>query len=140
MSQKTAREVAEEYIERVWNIGDPEAVLELCANPYTRHDAGKVTVMTHEEQMDRVTRERAAATLPDGRSFHFTNTMVSSDGSNVTICWDMTAPAGTDFARSRVPVEERDSELRACGIEIFRVTEGRITDVWNSSSMPGYWG
>ena len=140
VSELTAREVVASYVERVWNRGDSSAVVELCADPYTRHDAGRVRVMSHADQLERVTSERASGTAADGRSLHFETLLLAGDGQDVTWVWNMTGPTGTELAASGVAAEVVGDELRICGIEVFRVVEGRITEVWNSPPMPGHWG
>ena len=140
MSELSAREVVASYVERVWNRGDSSAVLEYCADPYTRHDAGSTRVMSHTEQLKRVTSERAAGTAADGRSLHFQTLLLAGDGRDVTWVWNMTGPTGTELAESGVAAEVVGDELRICGIEVFRVVEGRITEVWNSPPMAGHWG
>ena len=39
-----------------------------------------------------------------------------------------------------MPMELVGDELRMCGIEVFRVAGGRITDVWDHPPMAGHWG
>lgn len=140
MTEVSAREVVAEYVERVWNLGDGSAVVELCADPYVRHDAGRTRVMSHAEQLHRVTSERAAGTAADGRSLRFETLLLVGDGRDVTWIWNMTGPAGSELAGSGVAAEVVGDELRVCGMEVFRVVEGRITEVWNSPPMPGHWG
>ncbi len=140
MSELSAREVVASYVERVWNRGDSSAVVEFCADPYTRHDAGKATVMSHADQLHRVTSERAMGTAADGRSLQFETLLLAGDGQDVTWVWNMTGPTGTELAASGVAAEVVGNELRICAIEVFRVVEGRITEVWNSPPMPGHWG
>ena len=140
MSESSAREIVASYIERIWNRGDSSAVVEFCADPYTRHDAGKATVMSHADQLHRVTSERAMGTAVDGRSLNFETLLLAGDGQDVTWVWNMTGPTGTELAESGVAAEVVEGELRICGIEVFRVVEGRITEVWNSPPMAGHWG
>ena len=140
MSEFSAREIVASYIERIWNRGDSSAVLEFCADPYTRHDAGGVRVMSHTDQLHRVTSERVMGTAADGRSLHFETLLLAGDGQDVTWVWNMTGPTGTELAESGVTAEVVGDELHICGIEVFRVVAGRITEVWNSPPMAGHWG
>ena len=102
MSEFSAREIVASYIERIWNRGDSSAVLEFCADPYTRHDAGGVRVMSHTDQLHRVTSERAMGTAADGRSLQFETLLLAGDGQDVTWVWNMTGPTGTELAESGV--------------------------------------
>ncbi len=141
MAEKDARAIVAEYVERVWHLGDNSAVSELVTDPYVRHDPGGATkTLSRAEQLERVTVERAVATAEDGRSLHFEAVVLSGDEQNVTWVWNMTAPAGTKLEQVGVPMEVVDGEIRMCGIEIFRVVDGRITEVWNSPPMAGHWG
>ena len=140
VGERDARELVAEYVERVWNRGDSSAVVDLCADPYVRHDAGGSRVMSHADQLDRVTGERAAGTAADGRSLHFETLLLAGDGRDVTWVWNMTGPTGTELADSGVEAEVVAEELRICGNEVFRVVAGRIAEVWYSPPMPGHWG
>lgn len=140
MTELEPREIVASYVERVWNLGDSSAVVEYCADPYVRHDAGRSRAMSHAEQLERVTRERAAGTAADGRSLHFETLVLAGDGRDVTWVWNMTGPTGTELAASGVEAEVVGEELRICGIEVFRVVDGRIAEVWNSPPMAGHWG
>ena len=140
MAELEPRDIVANYVERVWNLGDSSAVVDYCADPYVRHDAGRSRVMSHAEQLERVTSERAAGTAADGRSLHFETLVLAGDGRDVTWVWNMTGPTGTALAASGVQAEVVGDELRICGIEVFRVVEGRITEVWNSPPMAGHWG
>ena len=126
MTEPGPRDIVTSYVERVWNLGDRSAVVEYCADPYVRHDAGRSRVMSHADQVERVTSERAAGTAADGRSLHFETLLLAGDGQDVTWVWNMTGPTGTELAESGVTAEVVGEELRICGIEVFRVAEGRI--------------
>ena len=140
MTELEPREIVASYVERVWNLGDSSAVVEYCADPYVRHDAGRARAMSHAEQLERVTSERAAGTAADGRSLHFETLVLAGDGRDVTWVWNMTGPTGTALAASGVEAEVVGDELHICGIEVFRVVDGRIAEVWNSPPMAGHWG
>lgn len=140
MTELEPRDIVGSYVERVWNLGDSSAVAEYCADPYVRHDAGRSRVMSHAEQLERVTSERRAGTAEDGRSLRFETLLLAGDGRDVTWVWNMTGPTGTELAASGVEAEVVGDELRICGIEVFRVVDGRIAAVWNSPPMAGHWG
>lgn len=140
MAELEPRDIVASYVERVWNLGDSSAVVEYCADPYVRHDAGRSREMSHAEQLKRVTGERKAGTAADGRSLHFETLLLAGDGRDVTWVWNMTGPTGTELAASGVEAEVVGDDLRICGIEVFRVVDGRIAEVWNSPPMAGHWG
>lgn len=140
MPDSRAIEVVAGYIERVWNSGEPSAVRELCTDPYVRHDPGGATTMTHDDQIDRITQGRAIATAPDGTSLHFDAVSLTSDDEYVTWIWNMTAPLDTDLATMDFPMVKTSTTIEMCGVEIFRVVDGRITEVWNPPVAAGNWG
>jgi hypothetical protein len=134
------KDVVREYVERVWNGGDIDALTEFTSDPYTRHDAGGAVVMTHDDQLERVTRERAWCKAADGTSLRFSPIILTGDGTDVCWVWNMNAPLDCELADKGLPLEVVDGEIHMCGLEIFRVVDGLITDVWNPPTMAGHWG
>lgn len=106
------------YIEQAWNQSRAELVRELCANPITRHYAGGTTQLSHDEQIARITKVNAE------KGPQFSEVCRFTDGVYVTSVWNNTyAHGGT-----------------TCGIEVFKVVDGRITDVWNPKTYEeGTW-
>ena len=70
----------------------------------------------------------------------FENVLVTGDDHSVSVLFDMTAPDDCPMAATDLPFERADGVIRLCGAEIFRVVDGRISDVWNPPAMPGHWG
>lgn len=120
MTQRTAMETVRLYIDHTSNSGNPDWVAELCADPILRHAPGGVTPMSHDEQRHRISEGAVRLAGP-----RFAKTILHGEGPYVTWVWDMVANGG---------------DKRLCGIEVFRVVDGIITDVWNSSYMEGAWG
>ena len=118
--QSTPLEIVELYIRHTSNEGDPDWIPRLCANPVRRHDPNSVTEMTHAEQMDRIRGSSARALEPQ---FH--TVVLHGEGPFVTWIWEMTM---------------RKGDKRLCGIEVFKVENGLITDMWNSPYVQGAWG
>ncbi len=105
---RTALSIVEDYIEKVWHGQDLELVRAICANPIHRHDPGSVKPLTHEEQIARI---GGAA----HHQFSFTQIVLAADREYVTYIWNAVDNTGAT----------------PCGIEVFKVVDGRITDVWN---------
>jgi len=137
---RSPRELVSLYIEQVWNEGDMSAVRDFCADPYHRHDSGRLTTMSHDEQVDRVTEGRAIATAPDGTSLHFDSIILTGDDEYVTWAFNMTAPLETALAAMDFPMEKTSTTVEMSGIEVFRVVDGRIAEVWNAPVGGGLWG
>ena len=129
------------YTEQVWNRGEAEAITELCGDPCVRHEAGTSVSLSHADQLDRVHRARDAMASADGRNVQFINVLTTGDGTDVCAVWNMTAPSDCAFAsHEELPFETVNDEIHMCGTEIFRVVDGRITEVWNPPPMAGHWG
>ena len=62
------------------------------------------------------------------------------DERDVCVAWNMTAPAECRLADADFPKTVVGDEIHICGSEIFRVVDGRITEVWNPPPMAGHWG
>jgi hypothetical protein len=116
--QRTAEEVIELYFERAWNACEAELVRDICANPVIRHYADKTLEMRHDEQIERI-RQRHATNVPNFKAI-----IRTSDGTHVTTVWNNVYANGE----------------KTCGIEVFKVIDGRITDVWNPVTIDkGNW-
>ena len=115
---RSATEVVNAYNLELWNHMRPELIEELCADPLVRHYIGKRVELSHEEQIERVEALRE-------RGLTFERVLQFSEGEFVTWVWNCT--------------NEQDSEIFS-GIEIFRVADGRITEVWNSPYGDELWG
>lgn len=117
---RTPREIIEIYWEEIWNKGNVELIREICADPILRHDVGRVTCLSHEEQIARV-RQGVDQMAP-----HFTHEVLIADERHVTSVWNMTSG--------------RDPELKICSIETFRAENGRFVACWNAPYAKGLWG
>jgi hypothetical protein len=122
-SVRSAREVVELYNYAVWNERDFALADELLADEVVRHGVDSLETLTREQARRRVedlvaTVEHVVFALP---------VVVGDDGEHVAIVYqaDMTGHDGrTDAIAS---------------IEVFRVVDGRITDVWNNVHEHGHW-
>ena len=120
MAVRSPQELIELYWDEVWNKGNVELIRELCADPIVRHDPGKVTLLSHDQQIERV-RGRVEKIKPQ-----FTHEILTADDRHVTSVWNMTAQS------EKVPF--------MCGIETFRAKDGRFTDCWNPPYGYALWG
>ena len=121
---RTAREVVELYNLVVWNKRDLALAEELMGDTVTRHDVGEVTVLTHAEAVHRIVHHlEMFSTI----RFDLNLVVAGDDGVHVAIVYQspMTTKDGT--------------ELTISSMEIFRVVDGRITEVWNCGYKQGVW-
>ncbi|MCB0930172.1 MAG: nuclear transport factor 2 family protein [Mycolicibacterium insubricum] len=121
---RAAREVVELYNLVVWNTRDFALAEELLGDTVIRHDVGESVVLTHEQAAARVVDHCA---LFDEIRFDLNLVIAGDDGEHVTIVYQS-------------PMRTHDgTELTISGMEIFRVVDGRITEVWNCGYKQGEW-
>jgi predicted SnoaL-like aldol condensation-catalyzing enzyme len=120
----SARKVIEAYNDVVWNEGDITLAGELLGDTVVRHEVGGATTLTHEQAVQRVvdTRARYASIW-----LELPLVIAGDDGEFVAVAYDM-ATVSHDGARSDIG-----------SMEIFRVVDGRICEVWNCGHKPGRW-
>ena len=120
----TAREVVEQYNLMVWNTRDFALAEELLGDSVTRHEVGEVHVLTREEAVRRVADTWE---MFDEIRFDLNLIVAGDDGEHVALVYQspMTLKDGT--------------EICIGSTEIFRVVDGRITEVWNCGYKQGVW-
>lgn len=120
----TAREVVEQYNLVVWNTRDFALAEELLGDSVTRHEVGEVHVLTREEAVRRVADTWE---MFDEIRFDLNLIVAGDDGEHVALVYQspMTLKDGT--------------EICIGSMEIFRVVDGRITEVWNCGYKQGVW-
>ncbi len=121
---RTAREVVELYNLVVWNDRDIALAEELLGDSVIRHEVGDAVVLSHAEAVQRVVDHLE---MFDEIRFDLNLVVAGDDGEHVAIVYQspMTLKGGT-----RVDVGS---------MEIFRVVDGRITEVWNCGYKQGVW-
>jgi predicted SnoaL-like aldol condensation-catalyzing enzyme len=121
---RTAREVVELYNLVVWNKRDFALAGELMGDSVIRHDVGEAHTLTHEQAVQRIVDMWA---LFDEIRFDLNLVVAGDDGEFVTIVYES-------------PMTSKDgSEITISSMEIFRVVDGRITEVWNCGYKQGVW-
>ncbi len=122
MSEKSQAQILlERYWEEASNQGNYELVREICADPIVRHDVdGQVTRMSHDEQIARLKMGREEFGVLIDR------VITHADDTYVTSIWE------THSAK--------DESMSLCGIEVFKVENGRLAHCWNAPYGKGKWG
>lgn len=120
----TARAVVELYNLVVWNERNIDLADELLADSVIRHEVGGARTLTHAEAVQRVVDMWQ---LADSLHFDLNVVVEGDDGEHVAIVYDsaITAKDGT--------------ETNIASIEVFRVVDGKITEVWNCGYQQGVW-
>ena len=121
---RTAREVVELYNLVVWNEHNLALAEELFADTVIRHEVGEAHTLTRAQAVNRV---KDLWELFDKLRFDLNIVVAGDDGEHVAIVYDstMTTKDGTD--------------TNIASIEVFRVVEGKITEVWNCGYKQGVW-
>ena len=119
---RTAREVVELYNLVVWNEQNLELAEELFADNVIRHEVGEAHPLTREQAVSRI---RDVWAMFD--TLRFDLNVVAAGDEHVAIVYDssMTTKDGI--------------ETNVASIEVFRVVDGRIAEVWNCGYQQGVW-
>ena len=121
---RTAREVVELYNLVVWNERNFDLADELMGDTVIRHEVGEAQTLSHEQADQRVVDNWG---LLDKLLFDLNLVVAVDDGEHVAIVYQS-------------PMELKDGTKTSVGsMEVFRVVEGRITEVWNCGYKQGVW-
>jgi predicted SnoaL-like aldol condensation-catalyzing enzyme len=120
---RTAREVVELYNLWVWNERDFEMADELVADTLIRHEVGAGHALTREQVRKGIEDFLA---LFDTLRWDLNLVVAGDDGEHVAVVYDGTMTKGGDKAH-------------VAGMEVYRVVNGEITEVWNSGEKQGLW-
>jgi predicted SnoaL-like aldol condensation-catalyzing enzyme len=121
---RSAREVVELYNLVVWNKRDFELAEELMGDTVTRHEVGEAQTLTHDQAVARIVDNWA---MFDKLRFDLKLVVAGDDGEHVAIVYQS-------------PMELKDGTKTDIGsMEIFRVIDGRICEVWNCGYKQGIW-
>ena len=88
-----------------------------------RHEVGEANTLTREQALKRVTDTWAE--FADIR-FDLNIVIADDDGEHVTIVYHSV-------------LLKDENEVKVASIEVFRVVDGRITEVWNCGYNLGVW-
>ena len=121
---RTAREVAELYTLSVWNERNFELADEIIADTVIHHGTGQAHVLTREQV--RQTIEQTCANF-DKLRFNINLLIAGDDGEHVAVVYD-----------SRITTKD-GAEIESAALEVLRVVDGQITEVWYSPSQQGAW-
>ncbi len=120
----SAEIVVRRYAEELYHRRNTSVIAEVVADPTTRHEPGGETqLLTLADSL-----ARAAKLQADFSAMRFDDVVFITNETDV--CWVFDA----------VLTRADGREVRMCGAEIFRVQDGKITEVWNPSPTMGLWG
>jgi len=124
MSNRTAREVVELYNLVVWNKRDFDLAEKLMGDNVIRHEVGEAVVLTRNQAVKRIVDHWE---MFDELRFDLNLVVAGDDGEHVAVVYQS-------------PMVLKDGTAVDVGsMEIFRVVEGRIIEVWNCGYKSGVW-
>jgi hypothetical protein len=116
--------VVELYNLVVWNKRDFDLAEELMGDTVIRHEVGEATTLTHEQAVQRIVDNW---TMFSTIRFDLNLVVAGDDREHVAIVYQS-------------PMELKDGTKTDVGsMEIFRVVDGRITEVGNCGYKQGVW-
>ena len=123
-SRTSPSELVDRYTEQVYHQRDLTSLETLLADPMIRHEPdGTRLVLTIEQAKLRI-----ASFHQQFRSMRFTNRKIIQDQDSIAAAYE-------------ADLVNEDGEISTiCGIEIFTIRNGRITEVWNAPAGNGSWG
>ncbi|MCV7320977.1 ester cyclase [Mycolicibacterium confluentis] len=121
---RTAREVVELYNLELWNNQRYDLVDEIIADTMVRHEVGESHTLSRADARKRVEDMWEQF---ESLTFVLNSVIADEDGQHVAIVYDSTISA------------KDGSEFKIASIEVFKVVDGRITDVWNCGYGQGVW-
>lgn len=121
---RTAREVVELYNLALWNERNIQLADELIAETMVRHEVGEARTLSRAEARKRV---EDIWEMFDSLRFDLSVVIAGDDGEHVAIVYDSTL-TNSDGA-----------DVNIASIEVFRVVDGKITEVWNCGYKQGVW-
>jgi predicted SnoaL-like aldol condensation-catalyzing enzyme len=108
----------------VWNERDFALAEELTGDTVIRHEVGEALTLTRRQAVQRIVEHWE---MFDKVRFDLYVVVAGDDGEHVAIVYQSTMTA-KDGARIDIG-----------SMEIFRVVDGRITEVWNCGHKQGVW-
>ena len=123
-SRTSPSELVARYTEQVYHQRDLTSLETLLADPMIRHEPdGTRLVLTIEQAKFRI-----ESFHQQFRSMRFTNRKIIQDQDSIAAAYE-------------ADLVNEDGEISTiCGIEIFTIRNGRITEVWNAPAGNGSWG
>lgn len=110
------------YQQEIWNNGEYAKLAEIVADPYRRHYPGKIEIVTNAQLLERIRFYSRGL-----REIVFHSVLETVGGPYVTSVWET---LGTT---------RKGQRLCTSGIEVFKIEQGLITDVWNGHAQDGQW-
>ena len=142
---RSPAEVVRTYLDEVWHNENLEILPELLSDKCWRHDSYDV-----DNQLICLDLEEQIARVKDGLSqgaWRFPIVKLLEDDEYATLIYDCTlAPKTPELLQQLVEkydaIVDDQGRMLVKGIEVFRVVEGKIVEIWNAQHwmLRGSWG
>jgi len=123
MTVQGNRDLVLRFYEEVWNRGNVEVAQDVFADDYVRHDLRPTKAAPGGAGMAAIARAFRGA-FPD---LHMHVDLMLADGDLVAVRWTTT---GT-FTGPWGEVEPTGAPATFSGVNIFRIRDGRVVELWN---------
>ena len=120
---RTAREIAELYTFSVWNERNLDLADTLLADTMIRHDVGEAHSVTRAEVRKMIEDTWASS---DKVRYDLRLLIADDDGEHVAIVYDAT-------------VVQAGQLIQVASIEVYRVVDGQISEMWSFGGKQGLW-
>lgn len=121
MSQ-TPEEVVRRYLAELYNERRLDLAAELIADPEIRHAPGERKVVSLADNVERLRKMFELCPV-----LRFEPTLVIAQDDLVSVAWNGWS----------TQTDGRSYEFAA--VEIFRVRDGKIVEIWNAKEARGHW-
>jgi steroid delta-isomerase-like uncharacterized protein len=117
------KDVVARFYEQLWNRGNLDAADELVATDYVRHDLRPGEAPPGPNGQKAVAAKFRAA-FPD---VHLELEALVAEGDLVAARWSMTGTHTGAWG----DVSPTGRSVRFCGVNFFRIADGKIAEIWN---------
>jgi steroid delta-isomerase-like uncharacterized protein len=117
------KDVVARFYEQLWNRGNLDAADELVATDYVRHDLRPGEAPPGPNGQKAVAATFRAA-FPD---VHLELEALVAEGDLVAARWTMTGTHTGAWG----DVSPTGRSVRFCGVNFFRIADGKIAEIWN---------
>jgi steroid delta-isomerase-like uncharacterized protein len=123
MSTETNKAIVSQYMEQVWNNGRLEQIEEYFTEDVVEHSIPKIPGLNGRDTLKAVIGG-ARQSLPD---IQITLLDVIAASDKVVTRWEMIVTHQNEF----MGVPATGKQLTQSGAAIYRLTDGKIAEVWN---------
>ena len=123
MSAEDNKRIVERFYTEVWDRGNVEVALEIFADDYVRHDLRPSVALPGPEGQRTIAADFRRA-FPDLR---MTLDLIVAEGDLVAARWTTIGTHSGPWAG----VEPTGKSVTFSGVNIFRLEEGKVVELWN---------